>query len=70
MLVTKSGRNEQIYGVYYRVYGSLAGEGQLVKEYFWEGPYSNLKSALQKAENLKISHENDDSFVVREYKEK
>ena len=68
MLVTKSGRNDELYGVYYRVYGSLAGEGQLVKEYFWDGPYTNLKMAMQKAEELKISHENDDSFVVKKYK--
>lgn len=68
MIVSKNGSNGEFYGVYYLVYGSLAGEGQLIKAYFWEGPYTDLKAALQKAEELKISHQNDNSFVVKKYK--
>ncbi len=68
VLVTKTGKKEELYGVYYTVFGSLAGEDQLVKEYFWEGPYTNLQRALHKAEELKLSHQNDDCFIVRTYK--
>jgi hypothetical protein len=50
------------------VYGSLAGEGHLVKEYFWAGPYKYMKDAFKEAQELKISHQGDDSFVVRGYK--
>lgn len=67
MIVHKPGREDELYAVYYRVYGSLAGEGQLVKDYLWEGPYT-LKIALQRADTLKIAYQDDDSFKVKTYK--
>jgi hypothetical protein len=68
VLARRDGSEKELYAVYYVVYGSLAGEDQLVKEYFWAGPYGELKVAVNKAEQLKTSHDNDSSFVVRRYK--
>lgn len=59
--------NSELYGVYYTVFGSLAGSDRLVKEYFWDGPYPDLKTAVEKARELRDSHQDDDSFVVRKY---
>ena len=64
---TDSDRQDN-YAVYYLVYGSLAGENAIAIEYFWSGPYSDLKSASKQAEKLKIHYGNDDSFVVRKYR--
>ena len=69
MLKRTMSNPQEMYGVYYFVYGSLAGVDSLVKAYLWSGPYPDLKSALLEAENLKITHQNDDSFIVKKYKE-
>ncbi|MGK7902407.1 MAG: hypothetical protein AB4352_13515 [Hormoscilla sp.] len=69
MLRKITGTNNEQYGVYYVVFGSLAGDDRLVKEYFWSGPYDNLKTAVVQARELSLSHQNDSSFVVRKYKE-
>lgn len=69
MLITKREGSKDRYGVYYLVYGSLAGD-ELVKAYFWAGPYTELKAAVEKAEELKLSHQNDNCFMVQKYKEK
>ncbi|MCP2731736.1 hypothetical protein [Limnofasciculus baicalensis] len=58
---------KELYGVYYLVYGSLAGGDELINAYFWAGPYPNLQTALHKAQDLKNSHQGDDSFVVKKY---
>jgi hypothetical protein len=67
MLKKMMQNTNESYGVYYLVYGSLAGDDRLVKSYFWAGPYTNLKLAWEKAEELKDSHQGDDAFVVRRY---
>lgn len=61
--------NRERYGVYYVVFGSLAGYDQLVKEYFWSGPYEDLKTAVVQAREISRSHQNDNSFVVRKYRD-
>ena len=67
-MLTKIGdNNNQLYAVYYVVFGSLAGEDRLVREYLWDGPYKDMKAAVDKAKELKESHQNDDSFIVRTY---
>ena len=63
-----NGSNE-LYGVYYLVYGSLAGGDELSRLYFWAGPYPNFQTALKKAEELKKSHQDDDSFIVKKYRD-
>lgn len=68
MIVKKANDEGELYAIFYIVHGSLAGQGQLMKEYFWEGPYTEMQTALQKAEALKIAYQNDDSFVVKRYK--
>ncbi len=68
MLKITSGDRQNLYAIYYVVYGSLAGKDALVKEYFWSGPFADFQLALTEAETLKISHQNDDSFVVRKYR--
>ena len=68
MLRKITGSNNEQYGVYYVVFGSLAGYDRLVKEYFWSGPYEDLKTAVVQARELSRSHQNDNSFVVRKYK--
>jgi len=64
-----TGSNGELYGVYYVVFGSLAGYDRLVKEYLWSGPYDRLKTAVNQAQELSRSHQNDNSFVVRKYKD-
>ena len=66
MLTKIVGDSQEVYGVYYLAYGSLAGDGQLVKPYLWAGPYPDLNKAFKKAQELKISYQ-DDSFVVMKY---
>lgn len=56
-----------LYGVYYMVYGSLAGYDQLVKSYLWSGPYDDMKTAVNKAQELINSHQQDMSFIVKKY---
>ncbi len=69
MLVTKKGIPEELrYGIYYVVFGSLAGEYNLVKVYFWEGPYP-LKIARKKLEKLKEFYQNDPGFILKKYEE-
>ncbi|MEQ8961569.1 MAG: hypothetical protein RLP02_27200 [Coleofasciculus sp. C2-GNP5-27] len=58
-----------LYGVYYTVYGSLAGDDQLVKSYLWAGPYDDMKAAVNKAQELRHSHQEDVSFIVKKYVE-
>ncbi|HBB32388.1 MAG TPA: hypothetical protein DDZ80_31870 [Cyanobacteria bacterium UBA8803] len=67
MLTKIMGDTNELYGVYYIVYGSLAGEDELVKAYLWAGPYPNFPAAIKKAQELRESHQGDDSFVVRKY---
>ncbi|MBE9125650.1 MULTISPECIES: hypothetical protein [unclassified Coleofasciculus] len=67
MLTKILGDTGDQYGVYYTVYGSLAGDEQVVKSYLWSGPYTDLKTAMRKAEELKESHQGDTSFVVKKY---
>lgn len=67
MLKRTDNNSQDLFAVYYLVYGSLAGGDVLVKAIFWAGPYPDFISALKAAENLKITHEQDDSFVVRKY---
>lgn len=67
-MLARIGTNQELYGVYYTVFGSLAGEGHLIKNFFWCGPYSQLQLAVYKAAELKISYQNDDSFGVKRYK--
>lgn len=68
MIRKTNGSNGDLYGVYYVVFGSLAGDDRLVKEYFWSGPYEDLKTAVNQALELSRSHQNDDSFIARKYK--
>lgn len=68
MLRKITGSNNEQYGVYYVVFGSIAGYDRLVNEYFWSGPYEDLKTAVNRALELSRSHQNDDAFVVRKYK--
>jgi hypothetical protein len=69
MIVTKNGITEELrYGIYYVVFGSLAGEDHLVKHYLWEGPYP-FKVAVKKLDYLKESHQNDPGFVLKKYQE-
>ncbi len=67
IMLTKTMPNNtrELYSVYYLTYGSLSGTDTLIKEYFWSGPYPDPKSAFQAAQALKISHDHDDSFIVR-----
>lgn len=67
MLTKILGDTDDLYGVYYILYGSLAGDDHVVRSELWAGPYSDVKTALQKAEELKNSHEGDNSFVVKKY---
>lgn len=69
MLRKTMGSNGERYGVYYVVFGSLAGYDRLVKEYLWSGPYEELKTAVNQAQDLSRSHQNDNSFVVRKYQD-
>lgn len=69
MLTKTMGSNDERYGVYYVVFGSLAGYDRLVKEYLWSGPYEDMKTAVDRAQELSRSHENDNSFVVRKYQD-
>ncbi|MEY3867714.1 MAG: hypothetical protein ACRCT1_22010 [Microcoleaceae cyanobacterium] len=67
MLVTKKGIPEELrYGIYYVVFGSLAGEDYLVKYYFWEGPYP-FKIAQKKLQQLKDYYQNDPGFILIKY---
>ena len=68
MLKKTDSDTQDNYAVYYLVYGSQAGGNAIAIEYFWSGPYSDLKSASKQAEELKIHYGNDDSFVVRKYR--
>ncbi|HBE19200.1 MAG TPA: hypothetical protein DEG17_14795 [Cyanobacteria bacterium UBA11149] len=63
-----NGSNE-LYGVYYLVYGSLAGGDELIKAYLWAGPYPKLQTAVKKAEELKKTHQGDESFIVKKYRD-
>lgn len=65
--ITKS-ESQELYAVYYLAYGSLAGRDGVSNDYFWSGPYPDIKTAIEQAQKLKISHDNDDSFVVRKYR--
>lgn len=56
------------FAVYYRVFGILPGDDCVVRDILWSGPYPDLKSALEQAELLKNSHQNDPEFVVKIYK--
>ena len=67
MLTKITNGADELYGVYYLVYGSLAGGDELIKAYLWAGPYTNLQIALKKADELKNSHQGDESFVVKKY---
>lgn len=66
-MLTKIDGSNNFYGVYYLVYGSLVGGDELIKAYFWAGPYTCLQTALKKLHELKNSHQDDDSFVVKKY---
>ena len=61
----------QVYGVYYVVFGSLAGGEHLFKEYLWDSiVYTDLKDAVEQAQKLRVTHQNDPSFVVKRYRNK
>lgn len=66
MLSQIIGRNQDVYGIYYIVFGCVNADGQLVTYYLWAGPYNTLAMAFNKAEELKDFY-HDDSFVVRKY---
>ncbi|HEY9853151.1 MAG TPA: hypothetical protein V6D28_27010 [Leptolyngbyaceae cyanobacterium] len=67
MLKRVMAKNQEMYGVYYQVCGCLAGQDRVCREYLWAGPYSDIKSAITKVEELKFAHQNDDSFIVKRY---
>lgn len=64
----KPGR-EELYAIYYVVYGSLAEDDRLVREHFWSGPYESIKQASQEAQKLRDSHQGDESFVIKRYRQ-
>ncbi len=59
---------QQLYGVYYLEY-ALPTDDEIIHEYLWAGPYTDLQAAVKKAEELKITHQNDEFFVIRQYKD-
>ncbi len=69
MLDPVSAQHTEGYSVYYVVFGSLAGEGQIYKEYLWDGTvYTHIKAAIAHAQELSAAHQDDPSFIVRPYR--
>jgi hypothetical protein len=51
------------------VFGSLAEDGQIYKEYLWDGTvYTNIKAAISHTHELSAVHEDDPSFIVKSYR--
>jgi hypothetical protein len=69
MLDPVSAQHTEGYSVYYVVFGSLAGDGQIYKEYLWDGTvYTNIKAAISHAHELSAVQEDDPSFIVKPYR--